>query len=126
MAAAVVSADQNAVVLAIANLLDNAMKYSGQSRRVRVALRREKNMAGVEVADEGLGIAPEEQGAIFEKFYRSSRTLPKKIGGAGLGLAMVKHIVDAHGGKISLTSKQGKGSVFTLWFPLFFEEGKTE
>jgi signal transduction histidine kinase len=123
---AVVSADQNAVVLAIANLLDNAMKYSGASRRVFLALRLEKKRAGVEVADEGVGIAPEEQSAIFEKFYRSSRASSKNVSGAGLGLAMVKHIVEAHGGKITLTSEQGKGSVFTLWLPLFFEEGKTE
>jgi signal transduction histidine kinase len=113
-----VHADRRAAVQAVANLVDNAMKYSGDAREVRVGLRRDDGFGAVEVQDRGIGIPPEEQARIFDKFHRvhDGRTSGSP-GGVGLGLAMVKHIMDGHAGKVTVDSELGNGSRFTLYFP---------
>jgi signal transduction histidine kinase len=113
-----VRADGPAVVRAVMNLLDNALKYSGETRRAELAIVADGREAGVAVRDFGVGIAPTDRERIFEKFVRLEHHMKRtRDGGVGLGLAMVKNIMDAHGGRVELDSAPGRGSVFTLWFP---------
>jgi len=81
-------------------------------------VRRAGGEALLEVADEGIGIPPSEQGRIFEKFYRVGRSETQGRRGSGVGLALVAHIVDAHGGRVSVESRPGEGSRFTIALPL--------
>jgi signal transduction histidine kinase len=108
--------DADAVSQAVLNLLDNAAKYTGPSKLVAVRLYADPKNIVLEVEDRGLGIAPEERDKIFEQFYRGSRSTAK--GGYGLGLFLVKHIMNAHGGTIELDSEPGRGSRFRLLFPI--------
>ena len=111
-------ADGRAVVRAVMNLLDNALKYSGETRRGELAIVADGREAGVAVRDFGVGIADTDRERIFEKFVRLEHHMKRtRDGGVGLGLAMVKNIMDAHGGRVGLDSAPGRGSVFTLWFP---------
>jgi signal transduction histidine kinase len=109
--------DPDAVKQALANLLDNAMKYSADRRRIRVHARRDGSGVLVEVADEGIGIPAAERERIFEKFYRVGRSETQGRRGSGVGLALVKHIVEAHGGRVAVDGRPGEGSRFTLHFP---------
>ena len=113
-----VMADRDAIEQAILNLLNNAIKYSGESRDVSLRLFREDGRAVIQVIDHGLGIPQEEQKRIFERFYRVSSPENRHIAGAGLGLTLVAHIVQAHGGSIAVESQAGEGSTFTLRLPL--------
>jgi signal transduction histidine kinase len=117
--------DGAAVGQALANLIDNALKYSGEGRRLRVAASREPAGEGVriEIADDGIGIPPAEVERIFEKFYRVGRSETQGHRGSGLGLALVKHVVEAHGGRVRVESRLGEGSRFTLHLPLVRHEG---
>jgi signal transduction histidine kinase len=110
-----VTFDPDAVAQAVVNLLDNAAKYSGDSKFVGVRLLAEDSAVVFEVADHGIGIPAEEREKIFQQFYRS-RTRSGK-GGYGLGLFLVKHIMDAHGGRVEVESEVGRGSRFRLVFP---------
>jgi signal transduction histidine kinase len=116
-----VKADATALGRAIQNLLSNAMKYSGDSRWIGLSAKSAKTANGeevvVEVADRGLGIAPSELERIFEPFYRGKDVTLAQIHGNGLGLGLVKQIVEAHGGRVSVESKLGQGSAFTLHLP---------
>ncbi len=118
----VVKADGASLSRAIQNLLSNAMKYSGDSRWIGLSVESAPASRGEEiqirVSDRGLGIAPAEQGRIFEPFYRGKEAQAAQIHGNGLGLSLVKHIVEAHGGRISVESRVGQGSVFTLRLPV--------
>ena len=109
-------ADADAVSEALINLLANAMKYSGVSRTLGVTAGRQKNGVFCSVRDRGTGIRKEVLPHLFEKFYRDP-ALPQKTQGVGIGLSVVKHIMDAHKGKIEVKSAPGKGSQFVLWFP---------
>jgi signal transduction histidine kinase len=109
--------DVEALKQALANLLDNAMKYSGDRRKIRVAARREGAGVAIEVADEGIGVPPAERERIFEKFYRIGRSETQGRRGSGVGLALVKHIVDAHRGRVTVEGGPGEGSRFTLHLP---------
>src|SRR5262245_22906656 len=117
-----VKADAAALSRAIQNLLSNAMKYGGDSRWVGLSAESVKTAAGEEVqirvSDRGLGIAPSEQERIFEPFHRGKEAQAAQIRGNGLGLSLVKHIVAAHGGRVSVESKLGQGSVFILYLPI--------
>ena len=97
--------------------MQNAYKYSGEDKRITVRARPEAKGVAIEVQDNGVGIAPRERKRIFEGFYRVDGLLTRKTEGSGLGLAIAKRIVEAHGGKISVKSDVGKGSVFTLHLP---------
>jgi signal transduction histidine kinase len=113
-----IDADRDAIEQAVLNLLSNAMKFSGEARDIELDLACENGEAMVRVADHGIGIAPEEQARIFEKFYRVSAPETQRIPGTGLGLALVAQIAMAHGGRVTVESAPGKGSVFCLHLPI--------
>jgi signal transduction histidine kinase len=113
-----ISADRDGAAEAIINLLSNAMKYSGSNRRIDVRLRSNGKNLTLDVRDYGIGIPQSELGKVFEKFHRVQDGARRPVAGTGLGLALVKHIMDAHGGLVKVQSKEGKGSTFTLVFPI--------
>jgi len=112
-----VEADAKAIGQALQNLLDNALKYSPDRKEIRVTLARTDGSVRLEVADNGLGIADSEQKRIFEKFYRAQSDTVHNTKGAGLGLAIAQHVVQAHGGRIEVASRPGEGSRFTIVLP---------
>lgn len=105
------------IVSAIANLVENAVKYSERGDTVTVALRGDAGTVQVEVSDEGIGIAPEHVDRVFERFYRVDQARSRETGGTGLGLAIVRHVVTNHGGDVYVRSTPGEGSTFILTFP---------
>ncbi len=107
--------DPAALSQALVNLIDNAVKYSGESRDIAVRLAASNGSVAIEVEDHGVGIAATEQQKIFERFYRVANGSGK--GGYGLGLFLVRHIMDAHGGRAEVESELGQGSRFRLVFP---------
>ncbi len=111
-------ADRDAIQQAILNLLDNAMKYSGDSREIELRLSREDDDGVVCVLDKGLGIPESEQSRIFERFYRIPSPENDRLPGTGLGLTLVDHVVKAHGGSVGVVSRPGQGSTFTIRLPL--------
>jgi signal transduction histidine kinase len=113
-----VRVDADAMTQALVNLLDNAVKYSGESREIVVKLARKDRWATISVIDRGHGIPPAEHEKIFERFHRVGTGLVHEVRGSGLGLAIVKHIVDAHRGKVTVESDLGRGSVFTIHLPI--------
>lgn len=96
------------------NLISNAISYSLQGGRVTISMKEGLNSVAVSISDTGIGIAQEEIPRIFERFYRVDKARSRNSGGTGLGLAIVKHLVEAHKGKISVESKLGKGTTFTI------------
>jgi signal transduction histidine kinase len=117
-----VRADQEALARALWNLLDNAVKYSPDARTVRVDARADGDRFLMSVRDEGLGISADEQRRIFDKFVRGASAAAAGVKGTGLGLAMVQHIVAAHGGDVRVASETGKGSTFTIALPIRDQE----
>jgi two-component system phosphate regulon sensor histidine kinase PhoR len=113
-----ISADADALLQAVLNLLDNAMKYSGDSREIELSLIRDELKAIIRIRDWGIGIPASEHQRIFEKFQRVPDRKSEGVVGAGLGLALAEHIVEAHGGRIEVESRPGEGSVFSLILPL--------
>jgi signal transduction histidine kinase len=109
-----IRADAEALAVALRNLLDNAVKYSPPDSRVAVEWSRNGARVSIQVRDEGVGIPAAERNSIFEKFVRGSAAAELNVKGTGVGLAMVRQIVAAHGGKIRLESEPGKGSRFTI------------
>ncbi|PYN98330.1 MAG: hypothetical protein DMD91_15350 [Candidatus Rokuibacteriota bacterium] len=110
--------DADAVTQALANLIDNAMKYSAERRSIRVETLLPAGQLAITVADEGIGIPRAEQEKIFEKFYRAGRSETQGRRGSGVGLALVRHVAEAHGGRVTVESEPGHGSRFTLWLPV--------
>ncbi|WP_420884005.1 sensor histidine kinase [Micromonospora sp. CPCC 205547] len=102
---------------AVANLVENAVNYSGEGTTVRVATRADDEHVEISVADQGIGIAPTDVDRIFERFYRADQARSRATGGTGLGLAIVKHIASNHGGRVEVSSTLGGGSTFTLRLP---------
>jgi signal transduction histidine kinase len=111
-------ADKDALGRAIANLIDNAVKYSPDSRTIWVDVARDGDRIAITVRDQGLGIPAHEHADIFHRFVRGAESRSRRIRGTGIGLALVRQIVDAHGGDIALVSAPGQGSRFTLMIPL--------
>jgi len=110
--------DKDAISQALLNLLSNAVKYSEKGKYILVKVHKNSNSAMISVTDNGVGIAKEEMKKIFDKFYRVPTTKVEEARGSGLGLALVKHIVDAHDGTIEVESELGQGSKFTIKIPL--------
>lgn len=110
--------DSNALTLATLNLIDNAIKYAAAGKRISLSVNRMGERLELAVQDFGPGIEPEEQERIFERFYRARAVRLKPIRGSGIGLALVRHIAEAHGGGIEVTSRPGQGATFHLWIPL--------
>lgn len=102
---------------AVANLVENAINYSGEDTAVRVTLRGDDEHVEIAVSDQGIGIAPTDVDRIFERFYRADQARSRATGGTGLGLAIVKHIASNHGGRVEVSSTLGGGSTFTLRLP---------
>jgi len=113
-----IQADAEAISEAVINLIDNAIKYSIDKKDISIATGVEGDSIFIEVKDKGVGISEENQKKIFEKFFRVSDGLVHNTKGTGLGLTLVKHIVDAHKGKIKVKSKLNEGSSFILTFPI--------
>jgi signal transduction histidine kinase len=110
--------DEEAMASVLINLMSNAMKFSPQQKEVVVRLSKENENAVLQVADKGVGISRKEISRIFNRFYRSKSDIVSETRGSGLGLTLVKHIIDAHGGRIEVDSELGKGSVFSVILPL--------
>jgi signal transduction histidine kinase len=109
--------DREAIARALVNLVNNALKYSANEKFICVRLYRADGALKLEVIDRGIGITRREQAKIFEKFYRTGDALVHNTKGSGLGLSLVRHITQAHGGKVEVESTPGKGSKFTLSLP---------
>jgi signal transduction histidine kinase len=114
---AVVDADRDRVRQAIANLVDNGVKYSRPGGEVRIAVWRDDGEAGVSVADAGLGISADALPHVFDRFYRVNSAGVRVRGGSGLGLAICREIALAHGGRVWAESEEGRGSRFSLALP---------
>ncbi|SDJ89938.1 sensor histidine kinase [Arthrobacter cupressi] len=109
--------DQDLLVTALRNLIDNAIRYSPENTRVGVGVRVKEGVVAISVTDQGEGIGPEEQERVFERFYRVDAARSRQTGGTGLGLSIVKHVVSNHGGEVTLWSQPGQGSTFTIRLP---------
>ena len=113
-----VRVDREAIARALVNLVNNALKYSQDEKYLGVKLYRDNGSVKLEVADRGIGIARRDQAKIFEKFYRAGDPLVHNTKGSGLGLSLVRHITEAHGGEIEVESSPGTGSKFIMSLPL--------
>jgi two-component system sensor histidine kinase SenX3 len=122
----VVAGSEPQLVTALCNLLDNAVAYSGEGTQVAIAAHlREDGVVEIAVKDQGIGIAELDQERIFERFYRVDPARSRATGGTGLGLAIVKHIVTNHGGEVTVWSRPGSGSTFTVRLPAGASGGGT-
>jgi len=109
--------DSEAIEQVMHNLLDNACKYSGDSKNIEVSLLSKGNKIVISVRDYGTGIRKEDQDKIFSRFYRAGEELTQSVKGSGIGLTIVKQLVEAHHGEITVESSPGKGSTFTVRLP---------
>src|SRR5262249_3384762 len=112
-----IEADPEALSVALRNLVDNALKYSPENKPVWVEWSTESQFIAIRVRDKGAGIAEEQMQRIFQKFVPGRAASAGNVKGTGLGLAMVRHIVAAHGGQIQVASRSGEGSTFTMLLP---------
>jgi two-component system phosphate regulon sensor histidine kinase PhoR len=110
--------DENALTLVLLNLVDNAVKYASEGKELRVSVKRQGDRVNLVVADRGPGIPQDERERVFERFYRSRNVRGRPVRGSGIGLSLVKHIAEAHGGGVELDSRLGEGSTFTVWLPV--------
>jgi len=110
-----VSGDRVSLERAIVNLINNAIKFTPEGGAVRVIARRDSGGVTIEVIDNGAGIEPQDLPRVFERFYKADRA--RRAGGTGLGLAVVKHTAEAHGGRVEVESRLGEGSTFRIWLP---------
>lgn len=113
--------DKDRIRMVIENLLDNASKYSPEHTEVEVTLETQATMVAITIIDQGVGIAKADQGRLFEKFSRIHNPLSTQVGGTGLGLYWARKIVDLHGGRIDVRSKEGKGTTFIIRLPKHLE-----
>jgi signal transduction histidine kinase len=118
--------DEDAMTLVLLNLVDNAAKYGGSDAgnegdetggEVWVKLSRVPGGVALSVRDRGSGISPEDQKRIFERFYRADNARVRNVRGSGIGLSLVKHIAESHGGRVEVESAPGQGSTFTVFVP---------
>ena len=109
--------DENAMTLVLLNLVDNAVKYASEGKEIDVRLFRTPGGVTLSVRDQGPGIPEDELPRIFERFYRARTARDRNVRGSGIGLALVKHIVEAHGGRLSVVSVLGQGATFTVALP---------
>ncbi len=114
---ATVRGDHDRLVIAVNNLLSNAVQYSPENSRVGVGVSSLNDRIEIVITDQGPGMTVEESERVFERFYRTDQARSRSTGGTGLGLAIVKHIINNHGGDIKVWSKPGQGSTFTIRLP---------
>jgi signal transduction histidine kinase len=112
-----VRGDRDALVTVLLNLLDNAYKYTGDAKRIDLRARAEGDCVCLSVSDNGIGLSRRGAKRIFDRFYQADERLSRAAGGCGLGLSIVKFIVDAHGGAVDVASRAGEGSTFTVRLP---------
>jgi two-component system sensor histidine kinase SenX3 len=117
--------DEQQLVVALSNLISNAIKYSPNNTRVGIGARRVDDMIEISVTDQGPGIPDSDLDRIFERFYRVDPARSRDTGGTGLGLAIVKHVCANHGGDCVVWSQVGQGSTFTLRFPVYLNGSTT-
>lgn len=110
--------DRYQLTVALHNLIENAINYSPENTQVAIALTRNNDLCEITVSDQGIGIPEKDIERIFERFYRVDPARSRETGGTGLGLSIVKHIVANHGGDVSVWSKEGSGTTFTIRLPL--------
>ena len=110
--------DKDALTQALNNLLDNAVKFSQGKKEIEVILRKDKINTIIEIKDRGIGVHPDESDKIFEKFYQGRKVVRQAARGTGLGLTLVKHTIEAHGGRIEANSRAGGGSTFSIIVPI--------
>jgi signal transduction histidine kinase len=110
-------ADRDALVTVLLNLLDNALKYTGPDKRIELRASHEEGHVVFQVIDNGIGISPRDQKRIFRRFYRVDQRLARETQGCGLGLSIVEFIVSAHGGAVTVESRPGAGSTFSILLP---------
>lgn len=113
-----VRGDTQILVEAVGNLIANAITYSPRGSRVGVGVKRDGDVVEIAVTDQGIGISESDQSRVFERFYRSDQARSRSTGGSGLGLSIVKHAVQRHGGEVRLWSRPGRGSTFTIRLPI--------
>jgi two-component system sensor histidine kinase SenX3 len=123
---ATVIGDRNQLIIAIQNLIDNAINYSGDGTTVTINTEVQGEIVEIQVIDQGIGIAESDIDRIFERFYRVDPARSRETGGTGLGLAIVKHIVRIHGGDISVWSSKNIGSTFSIKLPIGQEVASEE
>jgi two-component system sensor histidine kinase KdpD len=117
-----VKIDSRMVAEALTNLVENAAKYSPVGSEILLRAVAEGDELTVSVSDQGPGIAPDEAGRVFDKFYRSTRLSGHQSGGTGMGLAIARGIIEAHGGKIWLESTPGQGATFAFTIPVEWKQ----
>ena len=118
--------DEYQLIMAIRNLLTNAITFSPVNSRITVGAKLKDGVVEITVSDQGIGISLENQSRIFERFYRVDPARSRSTGGTGLGLAIVKHVCENHGGEVSVWSVPGQGSTFTMKFPQMEQESVIE
>jgi two-component system sensor histidine kinase SenX3 len=109
--------DEALLVVALHNLVANAIQYSPDGSRVGIGVNDVDGIIEIAVTDQGVGIPEDELDRVFERFYRSDPARSRNTGGSGLGLAIVKHVVQNHGGDVRVWSQPGRGSTFTIRLP---------
>ena len=112
-----VEADPSRLKQVVVNLLDNAIKYTPEGGSVSISVTRRDDHAILEVADSGLGISADDLPHVFERFYRADKARSRQMGGTGLGLSIVRSICQAHGGRVTVNSAEGRGSLFRVQLP---------
>jgi two-component system sensor histidine kinase SenX3 len=120
---AIVLGDREQLIMAIHNLIENAINYSPENTKVSVTTHIEEEIVEISVADQGIGIPEEELDRIFERFYRVDPARSRETGGTGLGLSIVKHVSTKHGGEVKVWSSPNVGSTFALRLPIYTPEG---
>jgi two-component system, OmpR family, phosphate regulon sensor histidine kinase PhoR len=114
-------ADKNAIMILADNLLENASKYSAKNTMINISVKKSGSIVQLEIADEGTGIPDKEKKKVFEKFYRIGNEETRRTKGTGLGLFIVKYIVDEHKGKINIMDNSPHGTIIHIEFPLFMD-----
>jgi signal transduction histidine kinase len=121
-----VAGDLRSLERALTALVDNAVKFSPEGGKVEIGLRRKGGQIAVSVSDQGIGIAPEHQEKIFDRYYHIDRSGDRLFEGLGLGLAIAKQVIEQHKGQLTVDSTPRKGSTFTMWLNIWREEKETE
>lgn len=121
-----VTGDRTLLVTALTNLISNGVNYSPERTPVSITRAIDGDRVMLRVTDRGIGIAPDQQGRVFERFFRVDKARSRATGGTGLGLAIVKHVAQNHNGAVGVWSRPGTGSTFTLELPAYFEPGGDE
>ena len=106
--------DKYRINQALTNLLDNAIKYTHEKDNIKIQTQDKGDLIEISVQDNGIGISKKDLSRIFERFYTIDKARSRELGGTGLGLSIVRHIIEAHGGKINVESEMGKGSRFSF------------